>query len=253
MSALATRTTLRCDGLHKNFGGVQAVDNVGFSVDRQRVLGILGPNGSGKTTLLNLISGVTATDAGHIWLDDRDVTRTSPVKHAELGLARTFQNLRLFRNLTVLENLLIGGHVADRGGARNAIMHPFAAEAALRDRARGLLGELGLERDASRPAGALAYGLQRRVEIGRSLMSRPSVLLLDEPVAGMNDVEATSVLDFLQSLRERDIAQVVVEHNVAFVTQLVDEVLVMDAGKVLMTGKPADVVRDERVIKAYLG
>lgn len=250
MSAVASALALRCDGLRKNFGGVQAVDDVGFVVARRQILGILGPNGSGKTTLLNLVSGVTAADAGQVWLDDREVTRSRPADHARLGLARTFQNLRLFRNLSVLENLLIGGHVArSEGGLR----HPLRAETDLRERAWKLLSELDLEAVAERPAGALAYGLQRRVEIARSLMAEPSVLLLDEPVAGMNDAEARSVADFLHSLRERGIAQVVIEHNVAFVSGLVDDVLVMDAGKVLATGKPADIVRDERVIKAYLG
>lgn len=253
VSAPAT-AALRGEGLRKDFGGVHAVADVGFSVAPGRILGILGPNGSGKTTLLNLVSGVMPADAGAVWLSERDVSRRTAFERARLGLARTFQNLRLFRNLSVADNLLIGGHVGPwfRGGIAGAL-HSARHEGELRDRAAALLHDLDLEGDAGRMAGALAYGIQRRVEIARSLMSEPSVLLLDEPVAGMNDVEADAIRELLGVVRARGVAQVVIEHNVGFITRLADDVLVMDAGSVLVAGKPAEVVRDERVIRAYLG
>jgi len=245
---------LRCEGLRKDFGGVHAVADVGFAVHAGQILGIIGPNGSGKTTLINLVSGVTASDAGAVWLGERDVSRKTPFERARLGLARTFQNLRLFRNLSVFDNLLIEGHVGPwfRGGVGGSLQS-LRHESELRDHASALLRDLHLERDADRMAGALAYGLQRRVEIARSLMSDPSVLLLDEPVAGMSDAEAHEILEVLGVVQTRDVAQVVIEHNIAFITRLVGHVLVMDAGSVLATGAPAEVVRDERVIKAYLG
>jgi len=257
MTAVAIEpvSALRCAGLRKDFGGVHAVVDLGFSVERGAILGIIGPNGSGKTTLLNLVSGVIAADAGSVWLSGRDVTAMKTYEHARSGLARTFQNLRLFRNLSVLENLLIGGHVGPRhrSSGRRARLLPLRAERELRDRALALLRDLGLEAEAQRMAGTLAYGLQRRVEIGRSLMSSPAVLLLDEPVAGMNDAEAGSVRDLLEVVRSQGVAQVVIEHNVAFVTDLVDDLLVMVAGQVLAAGRPDEVIRDDRVIKAYLG
>lgn len=255
MSAIATPTTaLRAEGLNKDFGGVHAVADVGFSVGAGEILGIIGPNGSGKTTLLNLVSGVMSADAGTVWLGGRDVSRRRSFERARLGLARTFQNLRLFRNLSVFDNLLIGGHVGPwfRGGIADTV-HSRQHEYALRERASTVLRDLDLEGDAERMAGALAYGTQRRVEIARSLMSEPSVLLLDEPVAGMNDVEAGAIRDLLGRVRASGVAQVVIEHNVAFITRLADRVLVMDAGRVLVTGLPADIVRDQRVITAYLG
>lgn len=250
----AMTSALNCIALQKNYGGVLAVADVSFAVGPGEILGIIGPNGSGKTTLLNLVSGITSADAGSVWIGQRDVSSKPTHERAKLGLGRTFQNLRLFRNLSVLDNLLIGGHSGPWFSAGPIIRFPARnAENRLRDRAWELLQELQLTEYARRLAGALAYGLQRRVEIARSLMGGPKVLLLDEPVAGMNDIEAHAIIEVLSAVKAHNVAQVVIDHNVAFITRLADRVMVMDAGAVLISGSPAEVVRDERVIRAYLG
>ena len=238
---------LVCDQVSKNFAGVPALRNVSLDVRRSEVVGLIGPNGSGKTTLLNCISGVLAPESGHILVDNREITGRPDYVCAGFGIARTFQNLRLFGNLSVLDNLLIGGH---QGGS---LRHPWSRLRKRRERALELSELLELTSLRSTVAGSLAYGLQRRVEIARALMSEPRALLLDEPAAGMNHVEAARLGETIVQLRSLDIGILLVEHNVSLVTSVSNHLVVLDAGQELAQGIAQDVMSNPSVVRAYLG
>lgn len=242
---------LACDAVNKYFDGVHAVRDITFSVAPGEVLGILGPNGSGKTTLINCISGAIDADSGTVRVGAADVTRASMAARAGDGIARTFQNLRLFGSLSVMENLLIGAHLDGRG-----VRTPWGAlrsERRMRTQAEAMIERLDLVEVADRHAGALPYGIQRRVELGRALMSHPSVLLLDEPAAGMNDGEVSRLGRTLRQIATDGVTLVVIEHHVAFMLGLVDRAIVLDAGAMIAEGKPAEVIRRPEVLEAYLG
>jgi branched-chain amino acid transport system ATP-binding protein len=248
---------LACRDIHKAFLGVAALAGVSLAVEEGEILGIIGPNGSGKTTLFNILSGMERSDNGTVSLDGETVTNRPAHAIAMRGLARTFQNLRLFSGLTALENVMAGGHRrAPTGLIGQALRLPNVrrAEAEARDEALDLLREVGLGAHAENYPGALSYGQTKRLELARALNIRPRILLLDEPTAGMNDAQATEVLDLVGRIKAKwQLTLVVIEHNVPVLTRFADRLHVLDAGRTVTVGPPAEVVRDQRVIEAYLG
>jgi ABC-type branched-subunit amino acid transport system ATPase component len=228
-------------GLGRRFNGVVAVDGVSFAVQPGAAHGLIGPNGAGKTTCFNLISGLTAADAGQITLDGIRLDRLAPHARTRAGLARTFQNIRLFSEMSVLENTLCGQH------SRNL------AERVAKTAAFELLDLVGLTAEAERRADELSYGDQRRLEIARALASAPKLLLLDEPAAGMNPAETTDLAALLHRVRARGTTLLLVEHDMHFVMKLCDRITVLNFGRVIAEGNPREIRENGAVIEAYLG
>lgn len=248
---------LEAKGLTKHFGGIRAVDGVDLRVDAGERVGLIGPNGSGKTTVFNLLSGLYRPDRGRILFRGEDIGGNLPHRINARGIARTFQNIRLFRNMTVLDNVRVAAH-------RHVAYGPFAAllrqggyrrgEAQMRDRARDLLSLFSLDDRRNVTAGNLPYGDQRRLEIVRALATEPKLLLLDEPAAGMNPPEIGRLNDFLLEVRERfRLAILLIEHQMRLVMGVCERLVVMDFGQVIARGTPEEVRRDPEVIRAYLG
>jgi branched-chain amino acid transport system ATP-binding protein len=250
-------TILSCSGVSKAFGGVQALSDVAVEVAAGETLGIIGPNGSGKTTLFNILSGHERPDAGRVRLGGRDATGLPPHRVAAMGLARTFQNLRLFAGMTAVENVMAGGHLRAPAGLAAQLLHPLATarhERQARQEALDLLDQVGLSGHGDSLATALSYGQTKRVELARALNVRPKVLLLDEPTAGMNDAQATEILELVRSLQRRlGLTLVIIEHNVPVLVRFAERFIALDAGRVLISGTPEAVMRDPAVIDAYLG
>jgi branched-chain amino acid transport system ATP-binding protein len=253
----AERALLRLDGVSKVFGGLHAVRSVSLDVKAGAIFGLIGPNGAGKTTIFNVITGVYKPDAGRILFDQRDISGRRPAEVAELGIARTFQNIRLFRSMTVLENVMVAGHHLHRAGVLSAVFRNaryLADERALSERANELLDVLGLSRHSSDVAGSLPYGSQRRLEIARALMLGPKLLLLDEPAAGMNSSEARELEGQIRKLRDQfALTVVLVEHNMSVVMSVCECIHVVDHGETVTEGPPAKIQSHPRVIAAYLG
>jgi branched-chain amino acid transport system ATP-binding protein len=240
----------------KRFGGVTAADGVSFDVPSGRVTGLIGPNGAGKTTIVNLISGMLALTSGQILFNGQDITSAAADEISRLGFARTFQNIRLFKEASVVDNLLIGFHKLQESSLTSNILglpSARAETAGIRAKALGLLQRFDMSRFANFPAGGLSYGHQRRVEMMRALAAMPSVLLLDEPVAGMNDVEAEELGTIFREVARSGIAVLLIEHNIRFVSDLCEQVHVLDYGRVIASGTPREVMSDPAVIAAYLG
>jgi branched-chain amino acid transport system ATP-binding protein len=247
---------LETRGLSRHFGGLVAVSDVGLEVAAGTVHGLIGPNGAGKTTMLNLISGHLVSSAGQICFEGNSVTRWPAERRARLGIRRTFQNLQLFRDMTVLENVMVGMH----GQTHCEIWHALlrtprqkAEEIAIAERAREALDFVGLLRLADTQAGALPYGSQRLVEIARAVVARPKLLLLDEPAAGLNGAESKRLVDLIRTIRSGGVTILLVEHHMDVVMPSCDSITVLNYGKRLAGGSPADIRAHPEVIKAYLG
>lgn len=247
---------LRVSGLRKQFGGLVAVREVGFTARPGEVLGLIGPNGAGKTTVFNLISGVLRPDRGEIRYRDRLLNGLKMHEIAALGIRRTFQNLELFTNLTVAENVMVGGYGGNGVGFTRSLFRrpgPLEQERILRAKAMALLARLGLADRADSPAGSLPFGQQRLLEIARALAGKPKVLLLDEPAAGLNHAESRELAVFMRSLAEAGHAVVLVEHDMETVMGVADRMVVLNFGAVIATGTPAEIRAHPAVIEAYLG
>ncbi|MBK7396916.1 MAG: ABC transporter ATP-binding protein [Myxococcales bacterium] len=248
---------LRLSSVEKRFGGLRAVGGVSFDVPEGGIFGLIGPNGAGKTTVFNLITGVYQADQGTIRLADRELVGLQPAQIAAAGVARTFQNIRLFASMTVLENVLVAGELRRRSHFLGEIARSKIAredEELVRTRAAELLAAMGLAGQEEAMATSLPYGSQRRLEIARALMLAPKLLLLDEPAAGLNYGEAETLKEQIRSLRDRyELTVVLVEHNMQVVMGVCERIHVLDHGITLAEGTPAEIKSHPKVIAAYLG
>lgn len=248
---------LKVSGLSMRFGGLLAVDQVEFEVGRDEVFAIIGPNGAGKTTVFNCVGGFYKPSTGAIRMDGVNITGQPSHKVARHGLVRTFQNVRLFKNLTVLENLLVAQHTQMETGLLKGVLGLPSfrrSESEAKKRAAQWLDFMGIRQYANREAGNLAYGHQRRLEIARCMITKPQLLMLDEPAAGLNPQEKRDLQSLIDQLRrEFNVAVLLIEHDMSLVMGVSDRILVMEHGKPIITGQPEEVRTDARVIKAYLG
>jgi branched-chain amino acid transport system ATP-binding protein len=243
-------------GLHKRFGGVQAVHDISFDIPEGAVFAIIGPNGAGKSTLLNLLSGIYQPDAGSIALDGVDLTKLPAHRRVRHGIARTFQKIRLFKHISAIDNVMAGFHTRHDIPIWQYLIHGPAwrrDRERCRDEARRLLASMGLERRAYLLAGSLSYGEQRMLEIARALATAPRLLMVDEPAAGLNAAEVEMLLDLISVLRRNGTTICLIEHNMDLVMRVADRIMVINYGQFLFEGAPAQVQRHAGVNAAYLG
>ncbi|MCR8678001.1 ABC transporter ATP-binding protein [Campylobacter sp. S4:11] len=243
--------------IHKNFGGVNAITNTSFAIRESEIFGLIGPNGAGKTTLFNIITGNYKPSSGEVFFLGKKIDHLKPHKIVHLGIARTFQNIRLFSSMSVLENVLIGFDKSIKYNIFEAFLHlgRFSkAEKNAKKAAYEILEQLNIAHLADEKATSLSYGQQRKVEIARALATNPKLLLLDEPVAGMNSTESDDLAELIFNIRDnKKISVLLIEHDMKFVNKLCDRVMVLDYGRTIFEGKPNDAVQNPEVISAYLG
>ena len=251
------KIVLEMQNVEKNFGGVRAIDNFSVKIEHGKIHGLIGPNGAGKTTIFNNITGIYKPNAGKIIVDGTDITGTAPHRVAQLGIGRTFQNIRLFANLSVIDNVIIASNLDASYNMPQAIFHSKKykeREKFLREKAMSLLEVVGLQDKIHERANSLPYGHQRKLEIARAMALDPKLLLLDEPAAGMNAEESLELVNFVKEIQDRfDITILMIEHHMDVVTNLCDYCTVLNFGKTIAVGTPAEVKSNPEVIKAYLG
>ena len=248
---------LKIDNVTMKFGGVTAIDDLSFEVEKGTIYGLIGPNGAGKTTIFNIITGNLKPTSGRVYLDGKDITGIKPNRVVYEGVARTFQNIRLFKSMSVLDNILIGFDATAKYTYLEAILRMpryFKYEKIIKDKAKRLLDIFALESVADSFVSELSYGMQRKVEIARALATNPKLLLLDEPAAGMNPKETDDLADIILKIKEEfDLTVLLIEHDMKFVNRMCDKLSVLDYGEKIFEGKPSDAIVDKRVITAYLG
>ena len=251
-----TESLLNIRGLHRSFGGVHAVNDVSFQVTPGLIKAVIGPNGAGKSTLFNLIAGTITPDAGQVELQGRSLTGRKPHVVARAGIARTFQTTRLFGQMTVLENLMVGRHLRTRSGFMAGMLSlpgTWREDKKSRRAAMSLLEEMDLAEHAHEVASTLSFGRQRVVEFARAMAMEPTLLLLDEPAAGLNIYEAQALARLIRAIRDQGVTCLIVEHNMALIMDISDEVVVLDQGCKIAEGTPLEIQRNPDVVRVYLG
>jgi branched-chain amino acid transport system ATP-binding protein len=247
---------LKVEGLSRSFGGLRAVDAVGFEAEERKITAVIGPNGAGKTTLFNLVSGSLKPDSGSVAFDGADITGLKPFRVARLGLARTFQAVRLSRRMTALENVMIGRHVRSRAGFGSGMLAApwtWREERSIREEAMKAIELLGIAEYRDKETGSLPFGIQRSVELARAIASEPKLLLLDEPASGLNVHETRLLAELIDRIRDRGITILVVEHDMSLVMDISDEIVVLNFGRKIAQGKPREIQANREVIDIYLG
>jgi branched-chain amino acid transport system ATP-binding protein len=247
---------LRVEGVTKRFSGVTALEDVTFGIEKKMIMALIGPNGAGKSTLIQAVSGILPVSDGHIWYDENDITRIPPHRICSLGIARTFQLIRLFPNMSILENVMTGRHVLSRTGIFSAGLRlPFVRkeEKEAREEALSIMEFMGLADKAHWEGSSLPYAQQRLIEIARALASKPRVLMLDEPAGGMNAQEMDFLAEKIRAVRDRGVTILLIEHHMGIVMDISDHVVVLNYGRVIAEGPPKAIQDDQKVIEAYLG
>jgi branched-chain amino acid transport system ATP-binding protein len=247
---------LEVKNLSRSFGGLRAVQDVSFSVEKNSIKAVIGPNGAGKTTLFNLISGMLQADAGEVLIDGHPINGQPPHLITRCGISRTFQNIKLFSRMSVFENVMLGRHIRSRSGFLSAMLHlPMTRreERAIREASMEILNMLGINNLAGTEATSLPFGQQRIVEIARALATEPSLLLLDEPAAGLNIYETAQISDMILKIRKKGITVLVIEHDMSLVMNISDEIVVLASGNKIAEGPPSDIQKNDEVIRVYLG
>lgn len=247
---------LEVENINRSFGGLRAVNDVSFTVEKESIKAIIGPNGAGKTTLFNLISGTLELDSGRIFFNGNPIHGMPPYKIARRGLSRTFQNIKLFNHMTVLENVMVGRHMKSRAGFLAGMLNlprTWEEERHIENKSMEILGVLGIKDYALQEAMSLPFGKQRIVEFARALATEPEVLLLDEPAAGLNIYETAEIAQIIAEIREWGITVLIIEHDMSLVMDISDDIVVLSSGEKIAEGKPDDIQKNSEVIKVYLG